>query len=400
MIEALQRYLKGWVRIRLEGGSYERFLNLLSAKEIDTWDLLSVDGGYELSIRLCDVRKLKDIRRKCSTRIKIVKKSGFPFFLHTYRRRKFLAAGALFGFLLMFFLSSFIWNIEVSGNLGETDETVFAYLKSEGVFFGAKKSTLDCKELQAKLRQEFPDFIWVSARLVGTSLFIDVEENAITDPGQEQLPVSSLQAERGGTVVSIVTRKGTPLVKAGDRVEKGEILVSSALPIYNDSQELEKTEYCAADADIFLRTVYEYQDSFPLQYQKKVYTGREEKDYFIRIFNGIFRLAHPDTAFSDYDTMTESHQLGFSRYFKLPLFVGQRISREYRMETFTYTGEEAEREAARQIQANLQKIQDGGAEIEDKQIEITVTGKECRMEGTVTLIQKTGKRVTEIPIEG
>ena len=70
------------------------------------------------------------------------------------------------------------------------------------------------------------------------------------------------------------------------------------------------------------------------------------------------------------------------------------------METFTYTGEEAEREAARQIQANLQKIQDGGAEIEDKQIEITVTGKECRMEGTVTLIQKTGKRVTEIPIEG
>lgn len=59
-----------------------------------------------------------------------------------------------------------------------------------------------------------------------------------------------------------------PQVHVGDRVKKGDLLVSSEIPILNDEKEITGYEYCAADADILIKSVYEYRDSFPL-YMKK-----------------------------------------------------------------------------------------------------------------------------------
>ena len=95
-------------------------------------------------------------------------------------------------------------------------------------------------------------------------------------------PESDLIAGSGGVIESIVTRKGVPQVQVGDRVKKGDLLVSSEIPIFNDEKEVTGYQYCGADADIFIRTVYEYQDEFPLIYEEKVYTGKEKRDVYKR----------------------------------------------------------------------------------------------------------------------
>ena len=83
------------------------------------------------------------------------------------------------------------------------------------------KNNIDCKKLQSDLRKKFPDFLWVSAKIKGTSLLIDVKENDIGDLTQKELPESDLIAGSGGVIESIVTRKGVPQVQVGDRVKKG-----------------------------------------------------------------------------------------------------------------------------------------------------------------------------------
>ncbi len=58
--------------------------------------------------------------------------------------------------------------------------------ESQQIRPGTGKGSIDCKELAARLRMEFSDFTWVSVKLKGTRLFIDVTEN--TDSGAARRP--------------------------------------------------------------------------------------------------------------------------------------------------------------------------------------------------------------------
>ena len=53
-----------------------------------------------------------------------------------------------------------------------------------------------------------------------------------------------------GVVTSMITRAGTPKVKPGDEVEKGQILVSGIVDVYNDAKEVVNQRPVSADADI------------------------------------------------------------------------------------------------------------------------------------------------------
>ena len=62
---------------------------------------------------------------------------------------------------------------------------------------------------------------------------------------------------------SMVTRQGTPLVRAGDEIKKGQELVSGIVDITDDSQEVIRYAYVQADADIYIRHTIAYYDTFP-----------------------------------------------------------------------------------------------------------------------------------------
>ena len=129
-------------------------------------------------------------------------------------------------------------------------------------------------------------------------------------------------------------------------MKKGDLLVSSEIPIFNDEKEVTGYQYCGADADIFIRTVYEYQDEFPLIYEEKVYTGKEKSGLLLQIGSRIFSWRPKEGTYKTFDLVTEERQFGFSRYFKLPFFYGRMRMREYRLVKKRYSPAEA---AARKI---------------------------------------------------
>ena len=67
-------------------------------------------------------------------------------------------------------------------------------------------------------------------------------------------------ASEDGVISSIITRNGIPQVKAGDTVEKGQILVSGAVPVYDDGQNIVKYQIYEADADITILTKTHFHD--------------------------------------------------------------------------------------------------------------------------------------------
>ena len=88
-------------------------------------------------------------------------------------------------------------------------------------------------------------------------------------------------ASQDCTITEIVTASGTPVVKAGDDVKKGDILISGAVYLYDDNNEVLDTNYVSAEGTVYGICVYHYKDTVPLSCYSKEYTGNEKELLFL-----------------------------------------------------------------------------------------------------------------------
>lgn len=386
-------WIKGTVRIRFTGGFCERFLNLCAYHNIHLWDLKPVQNGYEARLALKGFRKLKPLVRKCHIHICILEKSGFPFFLFRHRKRKLLFASLAAAFLMICSLSLFIWDIEIDGNLSVTDEKILDYLNTEKIHQGILKSSLNYRQLASDLRQYFPEITWVSVKLQGTRLLIDMKENMdVADEEEEAAEPGNLISDVEGTVVSIVTRKGTPMVSVGTEVKKGDLLVSGIIELINDSSEVYDYQYVAADADIYVKTCRDYTDTYSLKQEKKIYTGHETSRKLLQIGNLRIGIPFFGEPYEQYDWVTDKKQLRLMENFYLPVYFSSITMRQYRMTWQICSPGEAESQLETNLENFLEKIQQKGVQIFQNNVKIETTDSVSTAKGKIYLIEKAGKR--------
>ena len=125
------QFTKGYVRIQVTGFGLERFLNMVAFRGIYMWDVTRTAQGAELNVSIKGFRMLRGCARKTKCRTKILQKSGVPFILHRYRKRKLLMGGLAFFIAGLFTLSSFIWHIELVGNQSIAHETLLVFFTVE-----------------------------------------------------------------------------------------------------------------------------------------------------------------------------------------------------------------------------------------------------------------------------
>lgn len=390
----MMRYAKGYMEISICSASYERFLNLCAYHQIVIWDLNYKEEFYEGKIFVHDFQKIMEAAKKSHTKIKILKKIGLPFWIRTHKKRKGFFFGSIVCLVLIFFLSLFVWDIQIEGNMTQTDEVILDYLKKEEISFGSWKQKIDCKELAAQLRKEFDQFIWVSVQMKGTLLKIQVQENIEehADEKSFQEP-SSLVAAKDGKIIEMITRSGKPMVSVGDTVKKGDVLVLGQLEIKNDAGEIVSYQNCAADADILLEMTDVYEQEFPMKYKKKVYTGSSKKKYYIQIGDHFFRNPWKTHSYQLYDVIDEKKQMKLWGSFYLPVFWGNYLVREYEIVEKRYTFEEAEKKAKEQFMTFSEKIQQKGVQIFKNDVKIVAGTSVCRASGTLILHEYAVKRV-------
>lgn len=389
----LIRYLKGYVHIRLVSRDPERFLNLCAHNQILLWGLISRNGFYEMYLSTADFFRLHTLCCKSSSKIRILGKYGLPFFLHRNRKRKAFFAGILLSFCLLFVLSLFVWNIHVSGNYANSTGSILSFLERKGITHGILKSRLNCSEIAAMLREEFPNITWVSAKIEGTQLILEIKEN-VDGYVAEETPTepSHLIAAEDGIVASIITRSGTPLVLPGAPCKKGEILVSGEIEIKNDSQEVIGYRYVPADADILIETEWYYYDEFPLAYEERHY-GEEGISFpFLQIGNYRLESFSPWEQNPSADSETRLWQVHLTENFVLPLSVGYQKSLPYITEQKEYTREEARTLAEQRFEQYQEKLKKEQIQVIDSSVTTEITGTLCKTKGTITVQEKAVER--------
>ncbi len=392
-MERILKLIYGYVVVLIGGEQLERFLNLCRNRNIYMEKVCFPDTGQiKARIQAADFKRLRSIRSKTGVHIQIIQKRGLPFFFFRNKKRKAFFAGMLLGCILIFFMTGRIWNIHIEGNVRNSTGEILTFLKEEGIVHGMAVKKADCSEIAAAVRRNFAEITWVSARIEGTRLYIEIQEDVSQKETMPETSPCDLTADKEGVIMEMIVRAGVPVKKPGDICRKGDILVSGELHIMNDSQEIVRKEYVHADADIYVSRQLSYYHEFPLKHQIRIFGDRIQKGRYIRLgswYLGLYRNAKPDQT-----GITTEYQLRITENFLLPVWIGRTRVKDYKIREQIYTQKEAKQEASYRLQLFEKELLQNGAEITEARVTTAVKTQSCITSGILQITEQTGKETS------
>ena len=387
--------IPGFVRVSVKGQQCQRFVNLCRGREMDLKRIVRTgETEIQLTMKVADFLQISPLRRKTGVHIHILKKRGPLFFLLFCKRRKMIPAGFLAAVCLLFFLSGRVWNIEIRGNVLNPTPQLMGFLKEQGVCFGVSRKKISCSALADSLRKEFPEITWVSAGFSGTGLRFEIREGTAGEKAEPEERSCSLFSTLDGVIDSIVTRQGTPLVRAGDEIKKGQELVSGIVDITDDSQEIIRYAYVQADADIYIRHTIAYYDTFPLAVQKKVWSGKKKTRLFFQLGSWFLDFSPPMN--KNEERLICREPLFSTAFFRSPVTLGVAAIRRYEVQEERLAEDAAKKQAIRRLYIYEEKLIEKGVQISENNVKIEINHQDCVSRGTLTVIERTGR---EAPTE-
>ena len=285
------------------------------------------------------------------------------------------------------------------------------FLKENDIYVGMKRKEVNIEELEKKIRQDFGIVTWTSAKIDGTRLEIQLRENEVdTEDGGKQGTEeeagkqtggnefgSDLIAQEDGIIVSMVTRKGVPLVSVGMEVKKGDVLVSGSVPVYNEDATVRNYQYYDADADVYIRRQLKQKEELPLTYEKKEYTGEEKKEVLVSLMDKELILRMGKIKYENFDKVTDKKQVKLLENFYLPLYFGSSVNREYVLTDNIYTKDEVKSIFSEKLIKYMQSLEEKGVQIIQKNVTISKNKRNWQMNMDFQIVEKTGQNIPAKP---
>lgn len=342
-LEILLSYLSGYVDIVVEGYYIERFMNLCTSKNIFLWKInRNRSTILHARVRRQDFKKLKSVCKKTGCKMKIERKKGVSFVLQHYKKRK-VFVGLLFTiFLSIIAFSNFIWNVEVVGNDMIGTEEILQVAKDGGLTIGKWKHSLDTKSVINRLRLERDDIAWVGIEQKGTNVTIKIVEADKKPDIINEEEYCNIVADKNAMILKVNAVNGTSLVKVGDVVKKGDILIGGWM-----EGKYTGTRYLHAQGEIQAKVWYTNKQRVDLVDNQKVETGAVENKYSVDINNFKINFYKRVSKFKNYDTIEENKKIKLFSDFYLPIEMKKIVHKEYKNVQVIHTIEEA-KEIAKQ----------------------------------------------------
>ena len=349
----LLQYIEGYVNIVVEGYYIERFINICSNKQIDLWNLKRIDSiTINASIKISEFKKLKQICKKTKCKVKIKNKKGLPFIVRKYKKRKVFIGFLLLIIIVIISLSNFVWNIEVEGTTSINPQEIINIAKEEGLDIGKLKGSIDTKKIINQIRLKRDDVAWAGIEIKGTNVKIKIAEADKKPEIIDESEFCNIVADKDGIISKVSARNGTPLVKQGDVVKKGDIIIAGWLEgKYTDKQ------YVHSQGEVTAKVYYTSTQNVELKEVQKIETGNIDKSYAIKVNNFQINLPKTLPKFQKYDTIETNKKLKLFSDFYLPIEIVEKEYKEYEETTIIHSIEEAKQigidRAAEQLQENL-----------------------------------------------
>ena len=304
-----------------------------------------------------DFKKIKKIAKITKCRVNINRKSGLPFLVHRYRKRKiFLVLPIL---ILCFFItiSRFVWNIEITGNNNISQQEILKLVNDNGIKIGMLKSQINTEKIINEMRISRDDISWIGISVNGTNVKVEIVEAREKPKLLDKDEYCNIIADKDGIIEKINVKNGTAQVSEGDVVKKGDILVSGIMTgKYTGDRKVH------ASADIKAKISYSEKKRKKKKQTLESKTGNEEKYYQLSINKFKINFNKKLSKFENYDTIKNKKKLKILNNFYLPIELTEITNIEMKSEQLEYSIDDLKNSTISEIKNSLNE------KTEDKEI--------------------------------
>lgn len=383
-------YILGYVNILVlvEGYFVEKFINICNKQKIFLWNLKrSKTTIIYANVSIKDFKKLKPIAQKTKCKIKIKSKKGLPFIFNKYKKRKIFVIGLAMVLITIFTLSKFIWNIEVIGNEKINADEIIQIANENNLKIGKFKNKVDTKKIINKLRLERDDIAWIGIEIKGTNAIIKIVESIPKPNIIDDEEFCNIVATKDAIIKKISAQNGTPVVKEGEIVKKGTVLIAGWL-----EGKYTGTRYVHATGSVQGKVWYTQKERIYFKQQKKEQTGNVENKYSLNINNFKINFNKGVSKFKNYDTIETNKKVKLFSNFYLPIELIKITNTEVNITDITYTLEEAKNIGIEKAKQELNNKIENLNNILSIQINDSQTSEYIEVEVTYEMLENIGTK--------
>lgn len=360
-------YIIGYINVQIEGYYIERFISTSIKNGVLIWNIKKKNTNLVYAkVSTYDFEKLQQDARKNQCLVTSISKKGLPYLLKRYSRRKSFFIALLVLIVISFILSKFVWNIDVIGNSTVSSNEIIKLVNEEGLKKGTLKSKVNIDKIINKIRLCRDDISWVGIEIKGTNVIINIVESKEKPEIIDEDDFTNIIATKDGVITKAYAQNGTLLVKEGDEVKKGDVLISGTIEgKYTDKY------YVNAIGEVKAKVLYSKIIKVKKNEILRERTGKKNVKFAIKFNNFKINLFKTLSKFKNYDTIYSDKKIKIFPNFYLPIEICKYTNYEVNLKSVSYSEDEAkqigEKQAKEELNSKIidKEVVNSSTEIED-----------------------------------
>ena len=318
------------VKIKVSGRNVYRFIDRLIKDKVYIYDLKIINiKNVIIKISYDDYLILKD--KKSIYDIDLLDVYGKLKIKKYFKEHYVFIIFLIIGYVVLMFLSNFIFDIEVVHANFEIRELVYRELRKNGIEkYIFRKSYQELENIEKNILDNNKTKIeWIEINRSGTKYIVRVEERKI-DKGEERFEYQDIVSSKSGIITKVLAESGEIIKNTNDYIKGGEVVISGNITLPDGSSVLSR-----ASGKVYAEVWYLVDVSYPYIYREEILTGRAKEVFLIKFLNKRISLFD----FSKFNTFKKSDRLLFGDIFKFFSFIKEKQYEMIVIDEF-YTKEE------------------------------------------------------------
>lgn len=299
----LNKFKNGKVSVEIKVLNPERILNILWNNEIKVSNVKKIDiATLRVDIDYNDYTQLREVVNRINGKMDIVGRDGPLFLLGKLKKRSSLVIGAIMFIGIIFYLSTYIWGIEIKTKKNVSPFEVRQQLYDMGIKPGTLKKSIEVKDIEKKLEDINSDILWLRVRIEGSTLKVLIEEK-VNPPEEKKPKLGNLVAKMDGQINRVYAYAGRTVVKTGDVIKAGDIVIEGI-----DGKEGEEFQV-PPNGIVMANTFYEKSMEVKINGTSMERNGNKDSDVYLNIFGKKIYIKKAIKGFKEYDKIEDSSKM-------------------------------------------------------------------------------------------